>query len=134
MDSPERQKLLEEASPFMVETHARIVRTGFDQWFSLGADGAPSPPAWKQNMLVLLMLYPIIFLFGAWVETPLLRGQLAMPFWLALFVGNIASILLLGQLLPRVSNHFEWWLRPSTHEARNVDLAGIALLVGLYVL
>ena len=31
--SPERKKLLEEASAFTEEFHARIARTGFDQWF-----------------------------------------------------------------------------------------------------
>jgi hypothetical protein len=44
LDSPERQKLLRDASPFTEEFHARIVRTGFDQWFPVPAGGA-SPPA-----------------------------------------------------------------------------------------
>jgi antibiotic biosynthesis monooxygenase (ABM) superfamily enzyme len=39
LDSPERQKLLQDASPFTEEFHARIVRTGFDQWFPVPAGG-----------------------------------------------------------------------------------------------
>jgi len=39
------------------------VRTGFDQWFKV-ADGAPPPAAWKMNMLVLMNLYPVVFVFG----------------------------------------------------------------------
>ena len=42
MNSPVRLALLKEAEPFTEEFHARIVRTGFDQWFKV-ADGA-SPP------------------------------------------------------------------------------------------
>ena len=61
----------EEAEPFTEEFHARIVRTGFDQWFPVPAGGAAPPAVWKMNMLVLLMLYPIVFLFGFFVQTPL---------------------------------------------------------------
>ena len=31
-------------------------------------------------MLVLLGLYPIVFLFGTWVGTPILGKQLGLPF------------------------------------------------------
>lgn len=57
LNSPARAKLLEEADAFTEEFHTRIVRTGFDQWFTVGTADRPAPPAWKQNMLVLLMLY-----------------------------------------------------------------------------
>ena len=39
LDSPERQALLRESAAFTEEFHARIVRTGFEQWFA-GAGGA----------------------------------------------------------------------------------------------
>ena len=39
------------------------------------AGGAPPPAAWKMNMLVLLMLYPVVFLFGLFVQTPFLTGR-----------------------------------------------------------
>jgi antibiotic biosynthesis monooxygenase (ABM) superfamily enzyme len=37
MNSPVRLSLLKEAEPFTEEFHARIVRTGFDQWFGARA-------------------------------------------------------------------------------------------------
>ena len=92
LDSPERQKLLREAEAFTEEFHARIVRTGFDQWFPVPAAGASPPAVWKQNMLVLLMLYPVVFLFGLSVQTPLLIGRAGLPFAVALFIGNVASV------------------------------------------
>ena len=91
MNSPERLALLEEAEPLTEEFHARIVRTGFEQWFKV-ADGAPQPAAWKMNMIVLLLLYPVVFLFGALVGTPFLMPGKGLPFWLALFIGNIVSV------------------------------------------
>lgn len=132
LDSPARKKLLEEATPFLDEFHTRVVHTGFEQWFR-SADSRPPPPAWKQNMIVLLLLYPVVFLFGAWVQTPLLMGRAALPFWLALFIGNIVSVLLLNWLVPWVSSGFGWWLSPATDRgARRTSIAGAALVVLLY--
>lgn len=132
LDSPERQKLLREAAPFTEEFHARIVRTGFDQWFQLPAVGLPPLPAWKQNMLVLLMLYPVVFLLGHFVQSPLLTDRAALPFAVALFISNVMSTVLLNYLVPWVSNRFVWWLRPAGNNVRRVDVAGIAVLVVLY--
>ena len=131
MNSPVRLNLLKEAGPFTEEFHARIVRTGFDQWFK-APDGAPSLAAWKMNMLVLLMLYPVVFLFGTWVQTPLLMDKVGLPFWLALFIGNVVSVLLLNWLVPAVSRSFGWWLAPARHAGGRTSLAGAALVLMLY--
>jgi hypothetical protein len=48
-------------------------------------------------MIVLLMLYPLVFLTTAWFEHPFLVGQLKMLHWSALFVDNVISVLLLRQ-------------------------------------
>jgi uncharacterized protein len=132
LDSPERQKLLREASAFTEEFHARIARTGFDQWFRIAAAGAAAPAAWKQNMLVLMLLYPVVFLFGAFVQTPFLGARAGLPFAIALFIGNVASVLLLNYLVPWTSTRFTWWLQPAGSNARRIELAGTALLVALY--
>ncbi len=131
LDSPERRKLIEEAEPFMEEFHARVVRTGFDQWFPAEGDRATAPAAWKQNMLVLLMLYPVVFLFGLWVQTPILMGKAGLPFWLALFIGNIVSVLLLNWLVPWTSRGFGWWLAPSRNGGRT-NIVGAILVISLY--
>lgn len=131
LDSPERHKLLGEAEDFTQEFHARIVRTGFDQWFK-APDGAPPPAAWKMNMLVLLMLYPVVFLFGAWVQTPLLTGKAGLPFWLALFIGNVVSVLLLNWLVPAASRGFGWWLAPARGAGGRTSLGGAMLVLVLY--
>jgi uncharacterized protein len=131
MNSPARLNLLKEAEPFTEEFHARIVRTGFDQWFKL-PDGASPPAAWKMNMLVLLMLYPVVFLFGTWVQTPVLMGRVGLPFWFAMFVGNVVSVLLLNWLVPAVGRSFGWWLAPARGAGGWTSLAGAALILMLY--
>lgn len=134
LDSPARAKLLEEAEAFTEEYHTRLVRTGFEQWFAGGANPAPAPPAWKQNMVVLLLLYPVVFLFGLWVQTPLLIKGAKLPFWLALFVGNVVSVALLTVLVPRASRALGWWLSPPPVKARTAGLAGAAFVIGLYAM
>jgi antibiotic biosynthesis monooxygenase (ABM) superfamily enzyme len=134
LDSPERHRLLNEATPFTEEFHARIVRSGFDQWFPVPAGAAAPPAVWKLNMLVLLMLYPVVFLFGYFVQTPYLTGRAALPFAIALFIGNIASVLLLTYLVPWVSERFAWWLQPADANRRRTEIAGAALIVVLYAL
>jgi len=134
LDSSERHRLLEEAKAFTEEYHARIVRTGFEQWFPLPAGATAVPPAWKQNMLVLLMLYPVVFLFGAFVQTPYLSGRAGLPFAIALFIGNVVSVLLLNYLVPWVSNRFAWWLQPDGGHPRRAEIGGAIVLVVLYAL
>jgi antibiotic biosynthesis monooxygenase (ABM) superfamily enzyme len=131
LESPERKKLLEEAAPFLEEFHTRMVRSGFEQWFPLAVNGTRAP-AWKQNMIVLLLLYPVVFLFSIWVQSPVLMAKAGLPFWLALFIGNIVSVMLLNWLVPWVSNGFGWWLAPAACAGRWTSLAGAALILLLY--
>ena len=83
-------------------------------------------------MLVLLMLYPVVFLFGAWVDKPLISGWANLPFAAALFIGNVASVILLNYLVPWISGRFSWWLQPASKTTRTTEIAGAALLMALY--
>jgi hypothetical protein len=49
---------------------------------------------------------------------PGLSGRTALPFAIALFIGNIVSVLLLNYLVPWTSNRFSWWLQPRGAEPR----------------
>ena len=131
LDSPERRRLIEEAQPLTEEFHTRSVRAGFEQWFREPADGQ-TLPVWKMNMLVLLMLYPIVFLFGAFVGTPLLTNKLSLPFAIALFIGNIVSVVLTGFLVPWVANHLGWWLHPKGAHRLRIHLLGASIITALY--
>ena len=133
LDSPARKKLLEEADPLTEEFHARM-GTGFEQWFPDAAAGAPLP-VWKMDMLVLLMLYPIVFLFGVFVGTPLFSNVLGLSFAVSLFLGNIVSVGLTGFLVPWVAGHFGWWLRPASPDtAVRTHVLGAVIILALYAI
>lgn len=127
--SPERHALLAEAAPFSERLDARSVRSGFDQWFAREERGGAAPAAWKMSMLVLLLLYPIVFLLDTFAVPPLARA--GSPLWLTLFCSNVTCVVLLGVLVPRIARRFDWWLVPAT-PGRRVDAAGVAALVALY--
>jgi antibiotic biosynthesis monooxygenase (ABM) superfamily enzyme len=135
LDSPERKKLIEEAAPLTEEFHTRMARTGFEQWFRDESGAASGAPVWKMNMLVLLMLYPIVFLFGTFVGTPLLANALHLPLAIALFLGNIVSVILTGFLVPWVAVRFGWWLQPaSARAALRTNIQGATLITVIYAL
>lgn len=132
LNSPERQHLLAEAEDLTNEVSARIVRSGFSQWFPAEAQKAPR---WKGNMLVLLLLYPVVFLFGLVVGTPVLEHALGLPFWLALFIGNVVSVWILSYTVPILSRGFAWWLSPQPGKSSGrTDAAGAALVIVIYIL
>jgi uncharacterized protein len=130
MDSPRRLALVKEAEAFTEEFHTRIVRTGFDQWFKV-ADGASKPATWKMNMLVLMNLYPVVFLFTTLISTPFMTNK-GMPFWLTLFIGNVVSVNLLNWLVPRSASFLGWWLAPKGASTARINLAGVGIVVAIY--
>lgn len=133
LDSPERKRLVDEAMPLTEDLHARTVRTGFDHWFADDAVGGAPPAAWKMNMIVLLTLYPVVFLFGTFVGTPLLLKKLGLPFAIALFLGNVVSVSLTAFLVPWAAGYLGWWLQPASLRTRSwANAGGAALHLALY--
>lgn len=130
LDSPERKKLVDEAAPLTEEFHARIASSGFEQWFRDVAPAGANLPVWKMDMLVLLMLYPIVFLWSVWVGLPYLSD---LSFAVALFIGNVVSVGLTGFLVPWVAKRFGWWLQPAGHRnALAVHFLGAGVILALY--
>jgi len=134
LDSPVRKQLVSESMEFTEEFHTRIARTGFDHWFAGETPPGGQPPsAWKQNMMVLLMLYPIVFLFGFFIGTPLLGRNLGVPFAVTLFVGNVVSVTMLNWLVPWVNRRFAWWLEPRSAATRaRTNVIGFAVVAAIY--
>lgn len=139
LNSAQRQQILQEADAFSLDTHIRKVRVGFEAWLKFTDERQASPPTWKVNMVVLLALYPIVFLFSILVQTPLLIHR-GVPFWLALFIGNAFSTIALGWfVVPLLSKAFSWWLSPEKQamparvNEQWITWAGTALIVCLYI-
>lgn len=133
LESPERRALMAQGGALDVESRLSRTSYGFDFWFP-GAKPS-GPTGWgifKNNLLVLLVLNPIVILWSLLVAGPLLSANGA-PGWLTLFLGDLVSTQLLGFVLaPLAFKAFSWWLK-SDADARTVR-AGYALLAALYAL
>ena len=131
LSSDVRRTLLSDEASFDERARVHIVRNELDAWFNAGGEGETAP-AWKRNMLVLLVLYPVVFLTATWIQEPLLSGN-GLPFWLALFIANIISVVALGWLLvPAADRVFGWWLRPSGRDRERTTTVGAVVVVVLY--
>jgi antibiotic biosynthesis monooxygenase (ABM) superfamily enzyme len=132
LDSPVRKQLVEEADPLTEEFHARV-GTGFEQWFRDESKGGGPLSVWKMDMIVLLLLYPIVFLWGVFAGTPILQNQLNLPWAVNLFIGNIFSVALTGFMVPWVANRMGWWMFPKGNVLR-ANLLGAGLILAIYVI
>ena len=130
LESDARRTALKEVEQF-TETRERQVATAFSGWFTFGDAPGQVPPSWKQSMIVLLTLYPIVML------ELLFLNPLTQPLGMAesTFIGNLLSVAATGFLLiPLALRAFEWWLLPRPNDSPRVEVDGIALIVGLYAL
>ena len=82
--------------------------------------------------MILLMLYPVVFLFGYLVQTPYLSGRAGLPFAIALFMGNIVSVVTVNYLVTWTSRRISWWLQPAGPHRGRVEAIGGALVLALY--
>jgi antibiotic biosynthesis monooxygenase (ABM) superfamily enzyme len=129
--SPVRAALVDEAAPLTEEFHTRTVQTGFEQWFR-ETPGSGPPAAWKMDAIVLLLLYPIVFLWSVWFGIPVLANKFHMPFAPALFLGNIFSVGLTGFLVPWLANRLGWWLAPAGGKRTQMNVLGGGVMLLAY--
>lgn len=138
LESPRRAELLEAGSHYQSDLQIRKGAYGFGFWFR-DEQAAAIPPmvVFKNNLLVLLVLYPIVYLWGLMVGGPIL-DRLGVPFWLALFIGNLFSTQITGWwAVPWVFGKFTEWLKPDCSSDQNARgfamvLLGFALSMAAY--
>lgn len=90
LESSERQSLLEESIPMISSIERNRVVLPYGGWFASIAKGQTGelPAVWKQTMIVLLVLFPIVVLEMKYLS-PLLFG---LNFSLSTFIGNALSV------------------------------------------
>jgi antibiotic biosynthesis monooxygenase (ABM) superfamily enzyme len=128
-----RQTLLREGERFNAGMNVKRASYGFNFWFPAGQTQASEQGAnfiWKSNLIVLLVLYPVVYLWGTFIGAPLIDAH-GVPVWLSLFIGNLVSTQLLGWwLVPAAFKALDWWITPKAAIGRQI--AGYALLAVLY--
>lgn len=131
LQSKERKALLEQPLPWIDTLESNRINASFAGWFSSLGKEAPVPPVWKQTMLVLLVLFPIVMLEFKFLN-PLLTG---LSLSVATFIGNALSVALIAYpMMPLALKALGWWCVPHPHHAWKTTLLGLLTLIGLYAL
>ena len=131
LESDARREALREAEPFVERTREQQVATSFSGWFTFGDTPDQVPPNWKQTMIVLLVLFPVVMLEQLFLNPHLQSLNIS----LAIFIGNALSVAATGfVLIPWGIRALKWWLLPSPNDSPMVEVAGIGLVIGLYAL
>ncbi|MCE5294675.1 MAG: hypothetical protein LLF94_08695 [Chlamydiales bacterium] len=125
LHSSKRKNLIKDAESLVSSYESHRVTSPYDNWFSQG----PKENwllIWKQTMLILLVLFPIVMLEIRFLM-PLL-GNLNTS--LATFIGNIISVsLITWPCMPFCLSFLNWWLEPSSTKNH---ILGTLLVLALY--
>ncbi len=100
-------------------------------WFASLAQKDILPPVWKQSMIVLLVLFPIVVFELKYLS--LLTEGLNPS--LVTFIGNVISVALISwPMMPIALFFLGWWLMPNTQHNRRKTLAGLLIVIALYLI
>jgi uncharacterized protein len=131
LNSPERRDLLREHSELVKSWEHHRLPSSFAGWFPSDSVSAESPSSWKQSMLIIAMLFPIVMLEVRFLN-PLLHGLNTSA---ATFIGNVLSVFLLSwPAMPIIIALMNWWLSSQKHGPKWINPVGIALLITLYAI
>lgn len=131
LSSSERQVVLQEASPFITSLESHRVISPYAGWFRSVSKGVETPPLWKQSMLILLVLYPIVMLELRFLNPLMQHFNSAI----ATFIGNAISVSLISwPLAPYAIRFLNFWFLPPPQDRFRNTLFGTLLVLGLYLL
>jgi antibiotic biosynthesis monooxygenase (ABM) superfamily enzyme len=136
-----RQRLLTREQDFTT-SDVRVQPAGSGSWFSISSAPSFRTPTWKQAMVVLAVLYPLVTAYnltiGDWVGKGLSIGGvqivegMGLPFPAVIFLGNlVGTILLTWVLMPFATRIMAWWLDPFA--VRRVTIRGTLLVLAVYI-
>ena len=131
LESPERRAVLNEGKPLVKSLESHRVISPYSGWFANTSAVNEVPPVWKQTMMVLLVLFPIIMLelkFLSPLTAPLNPS-------LATFIGNAISVTLVSwPTLPIAIYFMNWWLTPDKKKDRvKTAIIGTLVMAAVYL-
>lgn len=123
LSSPQRKAMLKESEGFVNHKETHQLLSSFGGWFN--ESPLPITPRWKQTMLILVVLYPIVMTQYLYLADHLTFLGPSLK----TFVENVICVSLLSwPLLPMVIYILKWWLELKSDFAKNLLGCGILLL------
>lgn len=131
LSSHERQAVLAESQSLITSLENHRISSPYGGWFaSVVHERGKVPALWKQTMVVLLMLFPLVM-----IETRLLSPWTAsFNGAVAMFIANgISAAMLSWALMPVAVRALHWWLVPQGLYQKAITIVGSLLVIMLYV-
>src|SRR3990167_7461713 len=131
LTSPERKAGREALYRTTVGHRTNVVATGFGSWFAFNAEDGIAAAAWKQAMVVLSALFPVVMIVNMTIGNFL--SNEGASFAVNVFVGNtVGTIILTWLVMPVIGRMMYWCLSPrSTSKQAGI---GFVFLLILYVI
>lgn len=131
LNSKEREAILKEASPMISSLESHRIASPYAGWFYSIAKTEEVPPAWKQAMVVLLSIFPIVMLESKYLFPLTASWESAT----ATFFANMISVSLLTfPVMPLAIRSLDWWLSPKKGTKFKTNILGAAFVLLLYLL
>ncbi|MBA3958197.1 MAG: antibiotic biosynthesis monooxygenase [Parachlamydiaceae bacterium] len=130
--SPERQAVLADSTSMIAAIENHRIISPYAGWFSsLTKQGGAIPPVWKQTMIILLVLFPIVMLeikyLNPWINF--------LPISPRTFLGNAISVTLVSWPTMPIAIYFlRWWLTPQREDYKRMTYIGTAVVCLLYAI
>lgn len=131
LGSEERKAILRESSNVLEALDSHRLYSPYGGWFTSLSGDLKLPSVWKQTMIVLLVLFPIVMLEFKWLSPLTQKLDLS----LATFIGNAISVSLVAwPMMPIAIWFLEWWLLPKGSYINVKNILGVAVLLFAYLL
>ena len=129
-ESDAYRAFIEEVRALCVEVHRSNPIRGFGSWFTPPEQSEQGVvPAWKQTLVVVLALYPSIYLIS-WAFT----SHVAWPFAAKLLASNIIAVSVVSWItLPFVRRCVGWWMPRSPDRSLGVEIGMVVLIVAALI-
>lgn len=130
LNSAERQQVLNEAKPLIVSIESHRMISPYAGWFAPLAKTGEMPPVWKQTMIILLVLFPIVMLELKYLS----RLTAGLNISLATFIGNAISVTLISwPMMPIAIFFLGWWLVPQSEKRLRATIVGTLIMILMYL-
>lgn len=131
LNSRERENVLQESKSLIDSLESHRIISPYAGWFASASKGGEAPPVWKQTMIILLVLFPIVMLELKFLS-PLTSG---FNISVGTFISNAVSVTLLAWPVTPIAIRFlRWWLIPNKKNSLQATLLGTFLLIALYLI
>ena len=127
LHSEKRAAFIAEVREYVDDYTIRRIGTGFEGWFEYSHDASPPVP-WRQGMVVLAALFPVIMILRH------LLGYLfkVLPLPAAFLILLTLDLAVLTYfVMPHFTRFMNFWLRPRPDATWRTELAGWSVLLGL---